>query len=325
MTYKIVCLDVHAPEVREIMQSMVPEGFQLEMANSYGEEEQMRLAREADFIMAGWAPVPDKMIRSAKNLKLIQKWGIGYDKIAIETARELNIPVAIAAGSNAIPVAELTVGLMLCVYRKVPYVDRNLRTGRWLKTEMRGQSYMLCGKTIGLIGLGAIGKRVAKLVRCFEPRLQYYDIVKVSPDEAEELGVEYREFDDLLTTSDILSLHVPLTPETRGFIGKEQFLKMKRGAIIINTSRGGIIKEDDLIWALKEGIIAGAGLDVFETEPPLPSNPLLTMDNVVLTSHIGGGVLDNVANVTRHAFGNMQKIISGKPLTERDIVIRKIS
>jgi D-3-phosphoglycerate dehydrogenase len=295
------------------------------MADSYDEEEQMRLAKDADYIMAGWAPVPDKMIRSARNVKLIQKWGIGYDKIATKTARELNIPVAITAGSNAIPVAELTVGLMLCVYRKIPYVDRSLRTGRWLKTEMRGQSYMLYGKNIGLVGLGAIGKRVARIIKCFEPRLQYYDIVKVPPDEVKELDIEFRELEDLLVTSDIITIHVPLTPQTRGLIGKDQFLKMKRNAVIINTSRGGIIKEDDLAWALGEGIIAGAGLDVFETEPPASDNPLLRMDNVVLTSHIGGGVLDNVANVTRHAFNNMQKIILGQPLAKRDIVVSKIT
>ena len=321
MAYKIVCLDVHDPKVREIMQSIVPEGYYLEMADSYKPDEQMRLAKDADFITAGWAPVPEPMIRSAEKVKLIQKWGIGYDKIATDTARELKIPVAITAGCNAIPVAELAVALMLSVYRKIPYVDRNLRGGRWLKTEMRAQCFMLNGKTVGIIGCGNIGKRVAKILQGFEVAVLYYDILKLTPEKEADLGTTYRPFQDVITSSDIITLHVPLTAETKGFINREVFSNMKPGAIVINTARGGVINEDDLIWALTEGIVAGAGIDVFATEPPATDHPLFQMDNVVATCHAGGAAFDNVVNVTQHAFDNMKKIIANEPLLQQDIIV----
>jgi len=323
LAYKIVCLDVHDPKVREVMNSIVPEGFYLEMADSYELDEQMDLAGNADFIMAGWAPIPEQMIRSAKKVKLIQKWGIGYDKIAIDSARELNIPVAITAGCNAIPVAELTVGLMLSVYRKIPFVDRQLRAGQWLKTDMRAQCFMLYQKTIGLVGCGNIGKRVANILSGFEVDICYYDPLRLSREMEGELHTTYQSFDELIKSSDILTLHLPFNPETKGLFNRAIFSQMKPSAILINTSRGGIVNEEDLVWALQEGVIAGAGLDVFAVEPPKPDHPLLKMDNVVVTCHIGGGVLVNVANVTIHAFNNMKKILANEPLPEQDVIVAK--
>jgi len=323
MDYKIACLDVYDLKVRDVMQSVVPEGFQLEMADSYESEAQMTLAKDADFIMAGWAPVPEEMIRSAKKVKLIQKWGIGYDKISIDTARELNIPVAITAGCNAIPVAELAVGLMLSVYRKIPFVDRQLRGGRWMKTEMRAQCFMLYDKIVGIIGCGNIGSRVARILRGFECKVIYYDIVRRTPENEAELNIAFALFDTLIQSADIISLHVPLKSDTRGHINRAVFTKMKPNAILINTSRGGVVDEKDLIDALSEGVIAGAGLDVFAMEPPDSQNPLLKLDNVIATPHIGGGVLDNVAYVTQHAFENMKRILADEPLLDRDVVVPK--
>ena len=320
MAYKIVCLDVHDPKVRDLMQSVVPEGFFLEMADSYEPDEQIRLAQDADFIMAGWAPVPEQMVRSAPKVKLIQKWGIGYDKIAIDAARERNIPVAITAGCNAIPVAELAVGLMLSVYRKIPLVDGALRAGRWLKSEMRGQCFMLHGKRIGLVGCGNIGKRVAKILRGFEVDVIYYDPVRPTPEMEKDLGLSFQTFEELVRSSDIVTLHLPLDATTKGLFNKDLFSHMKPSAILINSARGGVMNEDDLIQALQTGVIAGAGLDVFALEPPSPDNPLLRMPNVVLTSHVGGGVLDNVVHVTRHAFNNMQKILANEPLRAEDLI-----
>jgi D-3-phosphoglycerate dehydrogenase len=321
MAYKIACLDVHDPKVRKIMYSVVPAGYFLEMADSYETEEQMKLVRDADFIMASWAPVPEQIIRSANKVKLIQKWGIGYDKISVDTARELNIPVAITAGCNAIPVAELTVGLMLSVYRKIPFVDRQLRGGEWLKSEMRAQCFMLYEKTIGLVGCGNIGKRVAKALQGFEAKVVYYDVLRLSPKMEKALGINYQSLDALIKSSDVVSLHAPLNSETRGLFNREIFSKMKPSAIIINTARGGLINEDDLVWALRQGVIAGAGIDVFAVEPPRSDNPLFHMDNVVVSSHVGGCVLDNVANVTTHAFSNMIKIIANEPLLEQDVIV----
>jgi D-3-phosphoglycerate dehydrogenase len=323
MAYKIVCLDVHHPKVREVMHSLVPEGFSLEIANSRERDEQMQLAENADFITAGGAPIPEEMIRAAKKVKLIQKLGIGYDKIAIDTARELNIPVAITAGCNAIPAAEMTVGLMLSVYRKISFADREVRAGRWSTASMRAHCYMLHQKKIGLLGCGNIGKRVAKILGGFEVDICYYDPLKLSRAMERELQVTYQSLDELIKSSDILSLHVPLNPDTKGFINRDVLSQMKPSAVLINTCRGGVINEEDLVWALQEGVIAGAGLDVFAVEPPKPDHPLFQMDNVVLTCHMAGGAFDNVANVTLHALDNMKKILANEPLPEQDVIVTK--
>jgi D-3-phosphoglycerate dehydrogenase len=156
MTIKVACLDVYDPAVRELFNSVAPEVFQLAMADSHEKDEQMKLAEDADFIITGGSPVPEQMLRSMKKIKLIQKFGIGYDKIHIDTARELNIPVAIAAGCNKIPVAEESVALMLSLYRRIPFIDRQVRAGNWRKTHsaQRARAFMLYGKTIGIIGCG---------------------------------------------------------------------------------------------------------------------------------------------------------------------------
>lgn len=323
MVYRVASLDVHSSEVVKEMLAVVPENFVLETAKSYNEEEQIAMVKDADFIMASWAPVPEKLIRAANKVKLIQKWGIGYDKISIETAKELNIPVAITAGSNAIPVAEFTIGLILSVYRKIPFIDKNVRAGKWLKTEMRSQCFMVNGKTIGLIGMGAIARKVAKILKGFDVEVLYYDIVRLNEEEQKSLNVRYVEMDELLSTSDIISIHIPFTKDTKELISTEQFKMMKPSAVIINVSRGGIVSEDALVWALSNKIIAGAAVDVYEKEPPKKDNPLFEFENVVVTSHSGGGVLDNVANVTRHAFDNMIRIIEGRPLDDKDIVVRR--
>jgi glycerate dehydrogenase len=139
-----------------------------------------------------------------------------------------------------------------------------------------------------------------------------------------ELNVTFTPFKELIKASDIISLHVPLTSITERFINKEVFIQMKPTAILINTARGDVVNEKDLIWALKEGVIAGAGLDVTDPEPPEPDNPLFQMDNVVLTPHIAGGTVDNVINVVTHCFSNIKKFLAGEPLPEKDVIVEKV-
>lgn len=325
MSYNIACLDVYDPAVRKLWYSTLPEGFSLTLADSYEDDEQMRIAENADFIVTGRAPVKEQMLRSLKKVKLIQKFGIGYDKIDIDIARKLNIPVAIAAGSNKIPVAELSVGLMIAAYRRIPFVDRQVRAGNWLKTHtaQRARAYMLYSKTIGIIGCGNTGKREAKLLKSFDATVLYYDIVKLSPEMEKELNVTFTPFHELIKSSDIISLHIPLTSITERFINKEVFLEMKRSAILINTSRGDVVNEEDLTWALKEGIIAGAGLDVLDEEPPKPDNPLFQLDNVVHTPHVAGGTIDNAINVILHCFDNIKKTVANQPLSEQDVIVAR--
>lgn len=323
MKYKIACLDVFDHRIRKLFQSVLSEGFSIEFADSSDLQCQLKLIEDADFIMAAGAAVTEELIRSAKKVKLIQKFGIGYDKIAIDIASELNVPVAIAAGSNAIPVAEMTIGLILSVCRKIAFADRQIRAGHWLdiRPTMSPQCFMLNGKTVGLVGFGNIGKRVAKILQGFEVNIFYYDILKASPTKEAELNAEYRNLDELMKLSDIISIHMPLFPETKNFFNKEKFLAMKPDAILINTARGAIVNEEDLIWALQNGIIGGAGLDVLAVEPPDPDNPLFQMDNVVVTCRVAAGVFNNFGNVAKHAFDNMKKVIANEPLSKEDVVV----
>lgn len=319
--YTIACLDVFAPAVREVVLSVTPPEFEFRFAESYDDAQQLELAMNSDFLLVGTAPVTAAMLEKAKRVKFIQKWGIGVDKIDLVAAERLGVPVAITGGANAGPVAELAVGLMLAVYRRIPFADRKTREGVWLKTEMRSWCYQLDGKTIGILGFGQIGKMVAHRLRGFDAKILYYDIVR--PGRAVERGLHatYVPFDELVTRSDILTVHVPLTDLTRSMVSRQAIAKMKDGAVIINTARGGIVDEDALADAIESGKLRGAGIDVFDVEPLDPSSRLTKLERVVLTPHNGGGVFDNVGNVAEHALGNLQKFLRGDELAPADVIV----
>lgn len=321
LEWKIAILDKQTEESRRIIRSHLPLGFILRIAETGEIEERLRIIKDADFIITGTTLVSKELIYMAPKLKLIQKWGIGYDKIDINTARQLGIGVAIACGSNAIPVAELTLNLMQSVCRNIVYVDKNMREGRWLKSEIRDHSFMLNGKKIGLIGFGFIGKAVAKLLKGFSVEINYFDLKRSTTKEEKELKVNFINLDEIISNSDIISLHIPLNDSTHYLINKKNLQKMKPSVILINTARGGLIKEKDLVWALENKIISGAGLDVYEVEPPSPNNPLFRLNNVILTCHLGSAVIDNVSNMARHVFGNIKKIANGQNLLDRDIIV----
>lgn len=325
MNQKILWIETHDPEVIKMEDSILPEGFEVIRPTSGTDvEEHKRLAKEADYIIAGGLPVPAEVINAAPNLKMIQKWGIGVDKIDCEAAEARNIPIYITAGANSIPVAELAVGLMFAVNRRIPYVDSTMREGKWVRAKMRAECQMIHGKTVGLLGIGNIAKEVAKMLRGFEnTEVVYYDVVHLSEEDEKALGATYVSFEELLKRSDILSVHVPLLPSTEHMIGAKELAMMKPSAIIVNTARGGIIDEDALIEALKNGGIRAAGLDSFEQEPINLDNELLKLPNVVLTCHCGGGVVDNVLHVTEHAYTNILKFSKNEELNPKDRFIVK--
>lgn len=326
MSEKVIAwMEVHAPDVVKKEDSILPLGFRIIRPKSRVDRaEHLAMMEKADYIIAGGIPITKEYMQAAKQLRMIQKWGIGVDKIDCSAAKELGIPVSITAGANSIPVAELAVGLMFAVNRRIPYVDAQMRQGRWLKTEMRPLCYMLNGKTVGLLGIGNIAKQVAKMLRGFDVNIIYYDIYPLKPEVEKELNVRYVGFDELLRESDVLSVHVPMMDSTRGMIGKAQLESMKKTAIIINTARGGVIDEAALVDALNAGTIRGAGLDSYVVEPIEPDNPLLKLENVVLTSHNGGGVIDNVLHVTEHAYANIVKNSRNEPQDPRDVVVAAI-
>ncbi len=317
----ISSLDVWTPKIQDEVRAHLPEGFTIRFAASYDESEQARLAAEADFILAGWAGVTGAMIRTAPRLRMIQKWGIGVDRIDLAAAERAGVVVAIAAGSNASAVAEHAIMLMLAVYRRLSLIDAATHDGRWLFAEMRERCFQLRGKTVGLVGFGHIGRAVAKKLSGFEVSVLYRDPVEPPPEVARALGAEAVSFDALLARSDVVSLHLPGGAANRHVIDAKALARMKRGAVLVNTARGDVLDETALCEALRSGHLMGAGLDVYEPEPPRPNNPLLAFDQVVLTPHTAGSVFDNVGNVARHAFGNMLKVMRGEDLSAADAVV----
>ncbi len=317
----VFCVEALPPAIRDLVAGQRPEGLELIFAETAEEVEQVAKAREADYILCSSTPVSGRVIEAAPRLKLIQKYGIGVDKIDVAAAARRGVPVGIAAGVSAVAVAETAIALMLAVYKRLCVAHNALRAGQWLKWELRTGCYELWQKTVGLIGGGNIGRAVAKrLHHGFECRVLYYDPYRLPRETEKALGMIFTPLEDLLRQSDIVSLHLPLTPETRGLIGEKTLPLMKPTAVLINTSRGGVVDEPALIAALKKGTIAAAGLDVFAKEPPDRDNPLLQMENVVVNPHNGGGTVDTMKRIIGHAFSNILKVERGEPVPEADRV-----
>jgi glyoxylate reductase/D-3-phosphoglycerate dehydrogenase len=238
----------------------------------------------------------------------------GYDNVDLEAARRAKVPVANNGGANAVSVAEHALMLMLTVSRRVIAQHANVSAGRWRGNGPAPRMYEMFGKTLGIVGLGTIGKKVARIAKAFGMRVQYFDIARLSEDAEDTLGsVRFRLLNELLRTSDIVSLHVPLNDSTRHMIGAGELALMKPEAILINTSRGPVVDEPALYRALNGNKLFGAGLDVFDQEPPPADNPLLKLDNVVLTAHFAGPTWDNHVNRFRNAFDNVQRVHRGEP------------
>lgn len=321
MVIKVACLDVWSEVVRAEVERVAPQGFELSFARSYEPGHQHTLLADAELAVTGFAPIDNASVAAARRLRMVQKWGIGVDAIDLDALRARGIALAVAAGSNAGPVAELALALMLAIYRRLPYAQRTLREGHWVMAEMRETCWQIAGKTVGLVGFGHIGRMLARRLAGFEARILYCDPKRADAATETALQVEFRSQEELLGESDIVSLHLPLNAQTRAFVGADFIGHMKAGAILINTARGGLIDEAALIDALRSGKLRGAGLDAFVQEPLSPDSPLLKMEQVVCTPHIGGGVFDNVAPVARHVFGNLRRFLRGEAFPEGDLVL----
>ena len=225
-----------------------------------------------------------EMIEKADKCKIIARVGVGLDNVDQSAAKEKNIRVINAAEGAMNAVAELVLGLMLSLARQTTRGDRAIRNGQWLKNELKGTE--LRGKYLGIVGLGNIGKRLGRLARALNMNIIGYDVVPIDEEFAKEVGLMKADLDTLLQSSDYISLHVPLLDSTYHLINAQKIVSMKKTAKIINTSRGGVIDEDALYDALKNGNLGGAALDVFEKEPAIGSK-LAELDNVILTPHIG--------------------------------------
>lgn len=232
-------------------------------------------------------------------LRAIARAGVGVDNIDVAAATRRGIVVMNTPGGNTVSAAEHTLALLLALARHIPAADLSMKSGRWERNQFVGTQ--LAGKVIGIVGLGRIGREVARRCAAFEMKVIGYDPF-LTPERAAQQGIEaVSRLDDLLSRCDFLTVHVPLTPETRSLIGARELGLLKKGCRVLNVARGGIIDEAALAEALRSGHVAGAGLDVFSTEPPSPDNPLLKAPNVILTPHLGASTVEAQETVAREA------------------------
>lgn len=247
------------------------------------------------------------------DLKLVSRWGVGTDEMDKDKATECGIAVCNAAGTLSTAVAECAIALILAVMRSIPTSDSEVRNNDWSRFFESRIGTQIEGKTVGLIGFGDISRALARMLSGFNCRVIAYDIYW-NEEQAKLLGVEYADIETIQREADIISIHVPSTPQTNGMINKEFLAKCKRNAILINTSRGRLVVPEDLAEALNNDVIAGAGMDVFFPEPPDPSNPLLSAKNTVLLPHMGAGTIESQINAGMTAAKNVVDFFNGETI-----------
>jgi phosphoglycerate dehydrogenase-like enzyme len=261
-----------------------------------------------DAIIVASRPLTRPLIEGAPRLAFVHHQGVGYhDTVDTAALAARGIPLAITPTGTTVGVAEHTLMLMLGMLRRFPFADAELRQGRFHINALRPVSRELRGRTVGLVGAGRIGQAVAARLKPFEVTVIYYDPAGLPAEREAALGIARREFDDLLARADIVSLHMPLTPATRHIMNTRTFGRMKKGSFLINTSRGGLVDEAALTQALQTGHLSGAGLDVFDPEPPKADNPLFRLPSVVLTPHIAAGTRDAFLEKMTFIFDNLER------------------
>ncbi|MCZ6866948.1 MAG: 2-hydroxyacid dehydrogenase [Chloroflexi bacterium] len=312
---KVVFFTSLSQEIASLVVSFAPPGFQVQTRSSASpDDEKMDLVRDADFLLLFPASIADRVLEEARRLKLIQLMSAGYDGMNLSLTRKLGIPVANNGGANSVAVAEQTILLILALYRRLNRYLAAVREGQWPRTgNVSPDTHELEGKTVGIVGFGNIGRQVARRLRAFDALIQYYDPF-VSPTEPDVKALDARpvSLEELLKTSDVVTIHTPLSRDTAHLIGAKELAMMKPAAVLINTSRGGIVDQVALSKALIDGTISGAGLDVLEPEPPDPADLILSLDNAIITPHMAGPTYESYAKRARNSFANIQRVWEGK-------------
>ena len=303
----------YSDKVLEIVQTCTPDGFSVRTLKSNSEEGLISCISDADYILAsGRTKISRAVLDNAPNLKMIQRTGVGLDSLDIDAIKEKGIPLYVNAGVNSQSVAEHTVLLMLACLRRLTALDRNSKEGIWKSKEQAIDTYELCGKTVGIIGLGSIGCKVAAMLKAFNVKTLYYSVDDVAQDVEKELGAERVPLDMLLRQSDIITLHCPLTDDTKCLINDITLSQMKDGVIIVNTGRGGLIDEDAMYSAIVSGKVRSAGLDVHAQEPFSSESRLIPLDRVIATPHVAGVTYDSFFNMMSQAMRNIALFEKGE-------------
>lgn len=295
-------------EPRKILEEA---GFDIVMKGAdFDQEEFERSIPEYDALIIGAHPFPSSVLEKCKKLQIICKHGVGIDNIPIEKCREMGVAVCNTPGTNSNAVADLTFGMILASCRNIVACDRNVHKGTW-KTEIGVDVYK---KTLGIIGYGAIAKNVIRRAKGFDMNVVIYNHRPKTLDEEFRSYAAFCTIDELYEKSDIISVHVPLSPETENMISAAEIAKMKDGVVIVNTARGGIVNETDLYEACKSGKVRAAAVDVSIKEPMAADNPLRTLSNVIITPHLGMYSREAINAVSVMCAENAAAKISGKPL-----------
>ncbi|MGJ8546186.1 MAG: 2-hydroxyacid dehydrogenase [Sulfitobacter sp.] len=305
----VAVLDPMAPHMQEKVRRAAGD-LDLRFAPSASEADFAETVRGAKYIVARGLGLNAATLAHADAARLVHQWGTGTDGIDLAAAKARGLPVARSPGVNAPTVADLTIGLMLCTIRNLPQMHIATRKGEWIPGRLLEGVRDLGALRIGLIGFGAIGQEVAQRLSGFGSETLYYR----RSGAVETPHARHASLEDILSSCDMISLHLPLTEATHHLIDGAALAQMKPGGYVINTSRGGIIDEAAMIAALESGQLTAAGLDVFSSEPVDPANPLLQMENVVTLPHIGGRTDDNLARMVAHWADNIRAFDGGGAL-----------
>jgi phosphoglycerate dehydrogenase-like enzyme len=313
---KVVCFV--NPNAQFLIEAMLPEDWTPVIISSEVDgdayvQKALPEAADADFYLVGLEYIGKELIEPAKKLKLIQRLGAGYDNVDLDTAKACGIPVANIPGANSVAVAEHAIMVMIAMLKRFTEAHNTMMQGEWKMSELLLMGcFELWQKTVGIVGLGRIGKALAQRLVGFEVNTLYHDILDFPPELEKKLNVKRAPFEQLLAESDIVSLHVPLTPITRNMMSTKQFEMMKPSAFFINSARGEVVDEAALVEALNKGTIAGAAIDAFKQEPPDPNSPLLKADNIILTPHNAGVTREVSMRFLTESLKNFQRVAAGE-------------
>jgi len=305
--YQVVITDCDHGSIEEEKEEFARIGAELVLAQVREEEELIRTCKEADGLLNQYAVLTRRVFEHLPKCKVVARYGVGVDSVDLKAATDLGIIVANVPDYCIDEVSDHAIALILSLMRKTAFFNAKVKSGQW---DFRSgiPIHRIRGKILGLIGSGKIGLEVAKKLSSFGVHVIAFDpYLKTSPQ-----GIELKNFDAVLKESDFISIHCPLNDSTRHLIGEKEFKKMEKKPILINTSRGPIIDEKALIQALEEGLITGAGLDVLEKEPPDSVNPMLAMENVILSPHVGFYSEESISELKRRTAKNVSDVLIGR-------------
>ncbi len=316
--YRVVITDCDHGSIDEETEELRRIGAELILVQLRKEEEVIQTCKEADGLIIQYAPLTRRVIEALTHCKVISRYGVGVDSVDLQAATDFGIIVANVPDYCIDEVSNQTIAMLLSLVRKTAFFDRKVKESKW-DFRLGMPIYRLQGKTLGLIGCGRIGLEVAKKISAFGVKVIAFDPYLQKVNE----GIELTDLDSLLRKSDFISIHCPLNESTKHLIGEREFKKMEKKPILLNTSRGAIIDEKALILALEKGWISGAGLDVLEKEPPDIQNPLLKMENVILSPHVGFYSEESIRELKRRTAENVSAVLTGnwpKSVVNREVI-----